>query len=80
MRTHILRVFPIGSWNFQLYIVLESLSKLFVVLALVWVLLCDEFKLIPDCIAIESLSFVLPFSASITFTFFWDQYCCLWAT
>lgn len=72
MLTHMLRVFAVGSWNFQLYIVLESLSKLFVILTLVWVLPCDEFKLIPDCIVIESLSSVLPSSASIIFTFFWD--------
>lgn len=72
MLTHILRVFAVGSWNFQLYIVLESLNKLFVILTLVWVLPCDQFRLIPDCMAIESLSSVLPYFASITFTFFWD--------
>lgn len=71
MLKHILRVFAVGSWNFQLYIVLESLSKLFVILTLIRVLLCDQFKLIPDCIVIESFSSVLP-SASITFTFLWD--------
>lgn len=39
MLARILRVFLAGSWIFQVYIVLESLSKLFVILTLVWVLL-----------------------------------------
>ena len=60
--------------------VLESLSKLFVVLALVWVLLCDQLKLSSDWTAIESLSSARPSAAPVTLSSSsWDQYWCSWA-
>lgn len=79
--THVFQKFllyEIGIFSCMLF-VLESLSKLFVVPALVWVLLCDQLKLSSDWTGTEGLSSALPSAAPIILLHSsWDQYWCSW--